>query len=124
MTKQTEITPEQLQQLKATHGKLWQVRFNPQTIVEGPATIPNRDYDEDYPTLDFVFKKTGFDVLAAAASMAAERPIQSIKLQMESALVWGDKDALFDDKDVTVFATVSQDFQKINKVLTTQLKKT
>jgi len=115
---QKKITPTELEALKAKEGlkKVYVVTFN-----SGDDLLV--DSDDDYPELDFVFKKVGFDVLAASAALGQDNPIRAIKMQMEACLLWGERDVLFDPKDATVFTSVMQQFVKISEARTAVLKK-
>ncbi len=114
----TKITEAEIDTLKAKNGlkAVHIVTFN-KTDDSGFSD------DDDYPELDFVFKKVGFDVLAASAALGQDNPIKAIKMQMESCLLWGDKEALFNPKDATVFTSVMQEFVKITQARTAVLKK-
>jgi hypothetical protein len=123
------ITEAQLAELKAKHGAVFLIIFNPKNIqlvnVDDAEDVleweQNPDYEPDYPTIDFVFKRLkDMDVLAASAAMAQENPLKSLKMQMDATLVWGDKELL---KDPIVLTSISGDFGKINKPLTSKLKK-
>ena len=129
--RQEKITSENIQSLKAQHGlkAVYIVNFNDAIKHDSPIHIlgepyaENTDFDEDYPSLDFVFKKVGFDVLSASAAMGQDNPIKAIKMQMESCLIWGDRELLFDPKDATVFTSVMQEFVKITAQRSASLKK-
>jgi hypothetical protein len=128
---QTTITPEELMALKNRHGLqiLHTVGFNHlrlSTIIGdgiGERVEENPNYDQDYPSLDFVFKKVGFDVLSASAVLGQDNPVKAIKMQMESCLLWGDKEALFNVQDATVFTSVMEQFVKITSSRSASLKK-
>lgn len=113
------------EELRQKHGHfLREIVFNSpsdEVEVDGERVHkPRNDYDEDYPTLMFIFKKMGFDLFAATTEMAAEKPIQAVKTQMEATLVWGEKEWL---NDPVVFQSVMAEFMKINKARSAELKK-
>ena len=108
------IDEKELAILKGKHKGLHLVTFNDEN-TEG--------YDADYPSADFVFKKLSFDVLAATAATANDKPIQAIKAQMQSTLVFGDERILFDKDDITVLTSVMSEYTKINKNRVSELKK-
>lgn len=114
----TKVTEADIDALKAKNGlkTVHIVTFN-------KADDSGFSDDDDYPELDFVFKKVGFDVLAASAALGQDNPIKALKMQMQSCLLWGDEKALFDSKDATVFTSVMQQFVKITEARTATLKK-
>ncbi len=127
------ITPAEIEALKQKHGLkvIHIVKFNEkkellnddeEEYAEEKKELLNDD-DDEYPEMDFAFKKLGFDVLAASAALGQDNPIKAIKIQMESCLIWGDKEVLFDKNDTTVFTTVMQEFVKISQARTANLKK-
>ena len=117
------ISENEIQNLKAKYGlkKVYIVTFNDTVVTL--IGLEDLAEEDEYPTLDFVFKKVGFDVLSASAAIGQDNPIKAIKLQMKSCLLWGDEDALFDPNDATVFTSVMQQFVKISEARTAQLKK-
>jgi hypothetical protein len=135
------VTKEQLQALKNQHGLVYVIGFNHATIqqevnkVQDSFTeirnvledevspIPemlNPNYDPEYPSCDFVFKKMDFDLFAASAALAMEKPIQAIKMQMEATCVFGDKSLL---SDPVVMGSIAPEFAKITKTRSASLKK-
>jgi hypothetical protein len=121
--------------LKNKYGvkSLHVIEFNPTVIHKGGrpqdetlevlSILHNPDYDPDYPSLTYVFKKVGFDVLAASSAIAQSNPAGAIKMQMDACLLEGDRDQLFNPQDSTVFASVMNDFVKITQARSTFLKK-
>lgn len=111
-----KISVEQLEVLKAQHGKVWVISFNDTESEEGTSA----DYDTEYPSCDFAFKKMDFDLFAASAAIAMDKPIQAIKMQMEATMVFGDKTYL---QDPVVLGSLAAEFSKITRARTAKLKK-
>ena len=116
------LSDEQLQALKNQHGKVYVIGFNHQnraTAQSGDTDIdPN--YDPEYPSCDFAFKKMDFDLFAASAALAMEKPIQALKMQMEATIVHGDKALL---SDPVVLGSITPSFAQITKARSASLKK-
>jgi hypothetical protein len=111
-----KISEAQLQALKDQYGKVWVIGFN-DTASDDETSV---DYDPEYPSCDFAFKKMDFDLFAASAALAMEKPIQAIKMQMEATMVAGDKTYL---QDPVILGSISSEFAKITRARTAKLKK-
>jgi hypothetical protein len=135
------LTDEQLQSLRNQHGVVYVIAFNHALVhsevekilnsfteirneLEGEVnpqpSILDPNFDPEYPSCDFVFKKMDFDLFAASAALAMEKPIQALKMQMEATCVFGDKALL---SDPVVLGSLSIEFAKITKARSASLKK-
>jgi hypothetical protein len=128
---QTKISFSEIESLKNQHNlkSLHIIKFNDPILTTqlgegiGEHNEENPDFDDEYPSLDFAFKKVGFDLLSASAAMGQDNPVKAIKMQMEACLVFGDKEFLFDKNDSTIFTSVMQKFVEITKSRSASLKK-
>jgi hypothetical protein len=135
------VSNEQLQALKNQYGVVYVIGFNHATLQVGVLKIDDSfteirndlegevnpqplildpNFDPEYPSCDFVFKKMDFDLFAASAALAMEKPIQALKMQMEATCVFGDKALL---SDPVVLGSLSVEFAKITKARSASLKK-
>ncbi len=115
-----KIKPQEIAELKQKFGILYIVGFNAKEMGNGDNKSLNPNYDPDYPTMDFVFKRMDFDLFAATTATAVDKPIQSIKTQMVATLVWGKKEYL---DDPVVFSSLMVNFSQINRARSSELKK-
>lgn len=99
------LTDRVIETLKRQHGKLHLVEVAGET-------------DDDSP-LYFVLRQPDRKVMAAAAKLGHSDPFEAGSIIIRNCLVWGNADLL---DDMSVFAAVSEQFERVNKARAASIK--
>lgn len=99
------LTDRVVEKLKREHGKLHLVEVAGET-------------DGDVPHF-FVLRQPDRKVMAAAAKVGHTDPFEAGSIVIRNCLVWGDSHLL---DDMSIFAAVSEQFERVNKARAATIK--